>query len=60
MSNNSNSNTSNINRHSENVDTWSHITSNLLHLWIQDKHINVRNYCGAAAVATAEINNNKN
>jgi hypothetical protein len=33
---------SNNNRHSENVDTWSHITSNLLNIWIQDKNSNVR------------------
>ena len=30
------------NRHSENVDTWSHITTNLLHLWIEDQQTNVR------------------
>ena len=35
----------NPNRHSENVDTWSHITSNLLNIWIQDKNINV-SLCG--------------
>ncbi len=32
------------NRHLENLDTWSHITSNLLNIWIQDKNTNVSNH----------------